>query len=248
MEEIGINVLDNIELNCSCPCSKSELESDGHDFLWQIPLSPGFDSNVEIQVMLPKGIEEKVVDLFEDSKFNDSNGYSEISIGKMKISFCLDNKGPDGEYYNKKVDTSCIDYCLASWEKVIGIKDETDLPRPTTFSSLCAVYSLYHSTGIWDEKAKYMVEILGLMPDMLVCFQEDIYNIAHKHGCFPTDAYRILRSLRFGSKPPFMPYKMMWCEDAWKFYRLTEYNGPRYIFPKSSIVERIFYRLRGNIF
>ena len=248
MEEIGINVLDDIELNCSCPCSKSELESDGHDFLWQIPLSPGFDSNVEIQVMLPKGTEGKVIDLFEDSKLNDSNGYSEISIGKMKISFCLDNKGPDGEYYNKKVDTSCIDYCLASWEKVIGIKDETDLPRPTTFSSLCAVYSLYHSTGIWDEKAKYMVEILGLMPDMLVCFQEDIYNIAYKHGYFPTDAYRILRSLRFGSKPPFMPYKMMWCEDAWKFYRLTEYNGPRYIFPKSSIVERIFYRLRENIF
>lgn len=247
MEEMKLNVLDKIDLNSSCSCGNWELESDGHDFLWQIPLSPGFDSDIEIQVMVPKGIEEKIKELFEDVKIIDRKGYNEIVIERMKISFCLDNIGADKEYYSKKVDPSCKAYCLANWKKLIGIKEETDLPRPTTFSSLFAVYSLHYSTGIWDEKARFMVEKLGLMPDMLVCFQEDIYNIAYKHGYFPKDAYRLLRALRFGSKPPFTPYEMMWCEDAWKFYMLTGDNGPRYIFPKSSIVERIFYRLRESL-
>ena len=247
MEKNEIEVIDNLEDN-HCPvCGNADLECDGHDLLWQVAIKPGVDSNIEIELQLPRGIEDKVAAVCCNARIVEDKGRKTITLGKLKMVFCLDEKEPDKDYYKKKVDASCVEKALENWPIFVNLDEKKDLPRPTTFSSLLGVTSLYCSTGIWNNKTKFMVEELGFMPDKLVCFQEDIYNLCIKHGYTEKDAYKALRAMRFGKPAPFMMQEVLWCEDAWKLYMLLEVDEPRYIFPKSTILERVFYIIKEKL-
>lgn len=244
IERRDIKISDTMPKYGFCSCIHDDFEYDGHDLLWQIPLNQYRKCKTEIEVLLPKGTEDKVAGLFKIYSLDILSMARELLIGRMKLKFCLAEAGGDKNYYDNIVSASCVGKVLENWPGVTGIPFNSRLPVPDSFYSLLATYSFHYSTRLWNFRTEFMVRHLDLNPENLMCFQEDIYNLYIRHGFSSNDAYTAMLSLRYGFEPPFRISDIRLCDDYWKYHLLMATYIPRYILSKGEIVERIFYSIR----
>ena len=244
VEDSGIEVFDILPKYIFCDCQHGEFEYDGHDLLWQIPINPGHESDTEIEVLLPKGIEEKVAEVFGINDLAIISISRELLIGKLKLKFALSEAKQGENYYKNNVTSSCGPKVLEKWRELIGISEDSDLPKPRCFNALLAVYSFKHSTRLWNFRTKFLVEKCAFRPETFICFQEDIYKLYTDHGFSPQDSYTALLAHKDGLASPFRIDDIYWTEDNWKYLVLMAAYIPKYICSKGEILEKVFYSIR----
>lgn len=240
----------------ACICGSMHVICDGHDIPHEMFFGAVEHFFPYIQIFVPTDMEITFKEFINGHWLTyrfDAQPITKVIGGIHKEAFlhinCFfnyPNEKLPSSYYSIKIDNKIRDFALSSWRQLMsGDVIPYDLPAPHTFGELIANYCLIHSTGLWDEKSKYMVENMDCSTVSLLYCMEDIFNYYCKHGYTPKEAWLVMRGVRFGCVGDYYTdhtTEMIYAKDTWILDRINQRN--MVIWSKANSVEMILYHLR----
>lgn len=250
-----------------CPHDNVSLLSDGHNFLWQTFFR--HDNSCFLYMELRPELYEELLSLYashwvldvkpSDKPFNFDGKcvpYKWISLpNHLVLDFCLCDE-ISNEFYSKDMEVTSRDcyIMLQMWNYIIGCDsdyfDSVDI-TVDNFSDLISLYGFAHSTGIWNEAAKFMISGMGYSPSDLIVFQEDIHQYLAEHGFSESDVSLAVGNAQAGHGLPTILEKMPNIQDKWSLFRYQwrERNGKMmHLLSKADVVEDIIFRVQANLY
>lgn len=239
----------------ACETDGARLHGDGHNIPWQALW--GYGKEVTCRIDAAEPLAEELWAFFQNHwltglrpevkalhPYPDSNSQL-IQFSHIGIFCGLDREESDTHFYDITPDTFCISKAAQILATDFGAEDGADAALRSypvhTFADALAKFGLLHSTGVWDEDARFLVERLGYSLSDLIVYRDDVFSYLLSHGFSEKDAWSGMDRVRTGRGLPVITSEMERARDKWVLNRCEKVS---YLFPKAHAVEYLLYRLR----
>mgnify|MGYP001085442944 CR=1 FL=1 len=229
--------------------SHKNLTGDGHNIPWQVHWREKLDFCPTFYVDLLVEFEGELLEFFENHWLkklrpevrpcHNGNSLEFSNLAFVCIWKSLDFS--DG-FYENEVEINLLSFPLTNWRSIIE-DPSIELPDPLSFSELVTAFGLSKSTGVYDDKVRFMVEKLGLYSHQ-IAFREDVFHYFIKYGYPEKEASRAMEQISFGKGFEDYTLEMMQAVDGWVLDRFDEVE---YLFTRATAVEFILFQLMRGV-